>query len=1049
MNTPDFHTVEKLFQQALGLNSEKERGEFLDRRCSDDPEMRKRVSSLLKAHGHAKDYLESDVVNDHFKVLTSMFSAIKEGAFDKSEIIKFLEPSTQSESMGRLGHYEVREVIGYGATGVVLGAVDTRLDRPVAIKLLASQLAIDSVARKRFMREARIAASLKHDHIVTIHDIDSSGRLPFMVMEMINGESLFELMERQGPLDVADIVQISNQISCGLAHAHGQGIIHRDIKPSNILLETLNRRVKISDFGLARASSDSSLTRTGLCAGTPLFMSPEQARGENVDARSDLFSLGCTMYAMCTGVSPFQGDSTFVVMRHVCEKKARPISELNKNIPDWLSVVIDALLEKDPANRIKSAERLETILRKCQNRLRKGKPIEFRTNGAPKNGINLKHQSLPRDIDLESEPSNDDRQTSVELTQRVDAIEDNFAVRQRVNGLPSRRRKRRQLAVINFIGIIVFGIFGLYVGSLILNQQFGIDVFKLAANSTPKTPGIEPSGPDEPDRQKPKKNPVPDNTLPEDSEFDIGTVESNGKVQSGFHYLMFASEQAGSSSYFDEVEVLDLDNKNIVYRNSFGNSDLSDYRCEFRGDRTHENPTDTTSMIQIDRGQLFIGTQAGGYDAQSVAILNHKLPNNFSISFLATRKQFGGNTDIYFCSAPNRDLVNLQINLQGSELRRVLFSPFCWGAFPSGWGQQQSDIKLENMKIDIGRPVKVEIVYLHGHLTIQLDGKKCVDAPDIGDQFREANQIKSTEEPRDTNREPDITTTLLVAQVTVVDGEFVPIKLDNPIYSTDRKSDGPKWRWSQIPKQFQNWEYSTLPRHHGKSEIQVRESGMLYLLINSDWGGGGNPGKWKDELTNKQQFIESGWREIKTEDPNRFVYSHPVRGGAYLELWHKQVQAGFKITLRTHKYVAPMIIQPIASHRLDKPAKIAVSQPGSFQPLQNDAAIFDDRKYKWTETPNKLKGARFWQNGAFQKLTTFEITEHGSVYLAVLFREDLHRLSPGQWENEINTKQDFLNDDWEEFDQIVMDADSHRRIWTVFHRQCKIGEKFWKRPKNC
>jgi eukaryotic-like serine/threonine-protein kinase len=210
-------------------------------------------------------------------------------------VLNILAPTDDPRMLGRLGGYEIAGVVGRGGMGVVLKALDPALNRYVAIKVLAPQLATSGAARQRFSREARAAASVVHENVVAIHAVADTGALPFFVMPYLRGSSLQKRLDAHGPLGVSGILRVSMQIATGLSAAHAQGLVHRDIKPANIMLEDGVERLKITDFGLARAADDASLTRTGVIAGTPQFMSPEQARGESVDSRSDLFSLGSVM----------------------------------------------------------------------------------------------------------------------------------------------------------------------------------------------------------------------------------------------------------------------------------------------------------------------------------------------------------------------------------------------------------------------------------------------------------------------------------------------------------------------------------------------------------------------------------------------------------------------------------------------------------------------------------------------------------------------------------------------------------------------------------
>jgi serine/threonine-protein kinase len=284
--------------------------------------------------------------------------------------LSFLSPSTHPDHLGRLGNYEVLEVIGRGGMGVVLKALDPALDRFVAIKVLSPQWGNSDSARQRFAREGRAMATVRHDHVVAVHAVEEASGLPYLVMEYVAGSSLQTILDRKARLDVEEVVRIGMQTAAGLAAAHAQGLVHRDVKPGNILREAGSGRVKLVDFGLARAVDDASLTQSGVIAGTPHYMAPEQARGETVDERADLFSLGAVMYALCTGQPPFLADSTLAVLRRVCEDRPRPIAESNPDTPDWLAAVVDRLLVKAPARRFASAVAVADLLRQCLAHLR-------------------------------------------------------------------------------------------------------------------------------------------------------------------------------------------------------------------------------------------------------------------------------------------------------------------------------------------------------------------------------------------------------------------------------------------------------------------------------------------------------------------------------------------------------------------------------------------------------------------------------------------------------------------------------------------------------
>ncbi|MEQ9070454.1 MAG: serine/threonine-protein kinase, partial [Gimesia chilikensis] len=221
----------------------------------------------------------------------------------------FLQPATEAGSLGVLGHYDIQELIGRGGCGIVFKAFDQRLHRIVAIKVMTPAMAATSPARKRFLREARATAAIRHENVVNIYAVEEAP-LPFLVMEYIDGKTLQQMIDDNGPLDLTTIVKYGRMIADGLEAAHLQGLIHRDIKPGNILIESGTGRVKITDFGLARAADDASRSQSGIIAGTPMYMSPEQVQGLKLDRKSDLFSLGSVLYVMCSGRPPFRAPST-------------------------------------------------------------------------------------------------------------------------------------------------------------------------------------------------------------------------------------------------------------------------------------------------------------------------------------------------------------------------------------------------------------------------------------------------------------------------------------------------------------------------------------------------------------------------------------------------------------------------------------------------------------------------------------------------------------------------------------------------------------------
>jgi len=274
-----------------------------------------------------------------------------------------------------ISHYKIEQRIGEGGMGVVYKALDTRLDRPVALKFLSQEYSREPHALERFRLEAKAASALNHPQICTIYDIGEHEGQPFIVMEYLDGQSLKERIPLR-PLTTEEVIDISIQISGALEAAHARGIVHRDIKPANIFL-TKNGQVKILDFGLAKLSTkdtglDTSTTMGGLktiagtAVGTVAYMSPEQARAEEVDLRSDLFSLGVVLYEMATQQQAFSGPSVAVVYDSILNREPTPLAHFNTSIPNALDQTIQKALEKDRRLRYQSSSELRTDLERLR-----------------------------------------------------------------------------------------------------------------------------------------------------------------------------------------------------------------------------------------------------------------------------------------------------------------------------------------------------------------------------------------------------------------------------------------------------------------------------------------------------------------------------------------------------------------------------------------------------------------------------------------------------------------------------------------------------------
>ncbi len=279
--------------------------------------------------------------------------------------LNLLGPTDDPHMLGRIGSYEVVGLVGIGGMGIVFKAFDAALNRYVAIKMMQPHLAVSGAARQRFEREGRAAAAVISDFVLPIYAVSEWQGVPYLVMQYSAGMNLQKRLEAKGPLQLNEILRVAMQTARGLAAAHAQGLVHRDVKPSNILLDGSVERAMLTDFGLARAVDDASVTRTGLIAGTPQYMSPEQVRGDKVDARSDLFSLGSTIYAMCTGHPPFRAEASYAVLHRIVGDSPRSIREINADIPEWLDCIVMKLLSKSPCDRFESADQIAETLEGC------------------------------------------------------------------------------------------------------------------------------------------------------------------------------------------------------------------------------------------------------------------------------------------------------------------------------------------------------------------------------------------------------------------------------------------------------------------------------------------------------------------------------------------------------------------------------------------------------------------------------------------------------------------------------------------------------------
>lgn len=345
--TPErYRKIDEIADEALTLEAPQRRA-FLDRACEGDSELRSRVERLLEAHERESSFMDSPALEAAAREIAESSERFPEGT--------------------RLGHYEILKMLGAGGMGEVYLAEDLKLGRKVALKLLPQESGPDISARRRFLREARAASALNHPNIVTIHAIEQIDGRDLIVMEYVSGETLKSEIEG-GPLRFERVIELGAQVADALAAAHAAGLIHRDIKPANILV-TPQGQVKVVDFGLAKrfarddATASASATGAGLIVGTAAYMSPEQTRGEELDERSDIFSLGCVLYEAATGKRPFDGPSVISILREIAEKEPPPLHTINPGLPREFDELVCRALAKDKIRRTASAAELADALR--------------------------------------------------------------------------------------------------------------------------------------------------------------------------------------------------------------------------------------------------------------------------------------------------------------------------------------------------------------------------------------------------------------------------------------------------------------------------------------------------------------------------------------------------------------------------------------------------------------------------------------------------------------------------------------------------------------
>lgn len=363
---PDMYDLQRFF---LGQDDEAAAGP-IENHLSDCPrcvatldhlDLSDELIEAAHAHGRQADRpLQAVRVEGLIERLKALSGPTTPAAPDES-CDSLLAPAQAPDEIGRLGAYRVRQVLGSGGMGIVYLAEDTRLQRPIALKVLRPTLAEDGQARRRFLREARATAAVVSDHIVPIYEVSEDRGLPFLAMPVLRGETLAARLAREGRLPADEVRRIGREAALGLEAAHRQGLVHRDVKPANIWLEDsaegAGSRVKLLDFGLVQVANERrNLTEYGAIIGTPEYMAPEQAGGKLVDARADLFSLGSVLYTAAAGRPPFHGSNSLAALRSVCDDTPPPLRELAPDLPEDLEELIQKLHAKDPDQRCPSAQ---------------------------------------------------------------------------------------------------------------------------------------------------------------------------------------------------------------------------------------------------------------------------------------------------------------------------------------------------------------------------------------------------------------------------------------------------------------------------------------------------------------------------------------------------------------------------------------------------------------------------------------------------------------------------------------------------------------------
>src|SRR5437868_5478508 len=366
MNAERWQKIKGLFDAAVELDAKK-RAKFLAKACACDDELRAEIEKMIDSSEGSESFLESPAA---------------------AAVADLILDSDAKLSPGQtIAHYEIEKQIGVGGMGEVYLAKDKRLDRSVAVKVLNREYSTNDANLERFTREAKAASALNHPNILVIHEIGESGNTSYIVSEFIKGKTLREVV-KESPMNVSEILDIAIQIAGALAAAHDERIIHRDIKPENVMVRP-DGYVKVLDFGLAKlinnknsligledATKKQNHTAQGVIMGTVSYMSPEQAKGEKVDERTDIFSLGVLIYEMVTGRIPFDGDSVSEIFANLINRAPQPLARYAANVPDELQRIVAKTLRKNREDRYQTMKDLLADLKELRESLAADEKLE-------------------------------------------------------------------------------------------------------------------------------------------------------------------------------------------------------------------------------------------------------------------------------------------------------------------------------------------------------------------------------------------------------------------------------------------------------------------------------------------------------------------------------------------------------------------------------------------------------------------------------------------------------------------------------------------------